>query len=95
MGKVKNNSPNKNANSKQKAQKLRASNHYFKHFVNEHNQQLLTSEVNASKQVPVKINNDSGDVEMHPGWFIVHGDGAEKIHDFDVLIQLYWVNLIM
>ena len=79
MDKVKNNSLNKNTNSKQKAQKIRASNHYFKYFVNKYNQQLLTSEVNALKQVPVKENDETGDIEIYPGWFIVYGDGAEKI----------------
>ena len=76
---AKNNSPNKNTNSKKKAQKLRASHHYFRYFVNKYYQQLITSEVAALKKVPVKKNDESGEIEIYPGWFIVYGDGAEKI----------------
>ena len=74
-----NNTPNKNTNSKRTAKKLRASNHYFKYFVNKYDQQLLTSEVSALKEVPVRKNDESGDVEIYPGWFIVYENGAEKI----------------
>ena len=81
LNEVKNNTPNKNTNSKGPAKKLRLRVlcHYFRYFVNKYYQQLLTSEVSALKEVPVKLNAESGEIEIYPGWFIVYGDGAEKI----------------
>lgn len=54
------------------------SHHFFKYCVNKYYQQLITSEVSALKQVPVRINKD-GKIEIHPGWFVLYGDGGEKI----------------
>ena len=50
---------------------------FFKYCVNKCHQQLITSEVSSLKQVPGRINDD-GNIEMHPGWFVLHGDGGEK-----------------
>ena len=68
------------ASTKKKAPptEVRASCNFFAHFVNKYYEELMTSEVAALKEVPVRIN-ESGEIEIYPGWFIVYGDGGEKI----------------
>ena len=56
----------------------RIAHHQFTYFVNKYYQQLITSEVSELKEVPVRINK-IGIIEIYPGWFIVYGDGGEKI----------------
>ena len=50
----------------------------FNFMVNKYYEQLLRTEVSELKQVPVKLN-DKGHIEIYPGWFVVYGDGGEKL----------------
>ena len=68
----------KPAQSKESADTARISHYQFTYFVNKYYQQLVTAEVSELKEVPVRIN-ESGIIEIYPGWFIVYGDGGEKI----------------
>ena len=56
----------------------RDSHHYLEHFVNKYYKELINAEISELKEVPVKLN-DSGIIEIYVGWFIVYGDGGEKI----------------
>ena len=51
---------------------------YFAFYFNKYYKQLLKTAVNELKEVPVRINED-GEIEIYPGWFIIYGDGGEKI----------------
>ena len=51
---------------------------YFAFYFNKYYEQLLKTAVNELKEVPVRINT-AGEIEIYPGWFIIYGDGGEKI----------------
>jgi len=68
----------KTPQSKESADTGRISHYQFTFFFNKYYQQLVTSEVSELKEVPVRIN-EIGIIEIYPGWFIVYGDGGEKI----------------
>ena len=50
---------------------------YFKFYFNKYCQQLLTAEISELSQVPVQFKN--GKIIIYPGWFVLYGDGGEKI----------------
>ena len=56
----------------------RESHNYFRYCFNKYHQQLITCDLSELKQVPVRIN-DEGNIEIYPGWFVLYGDGGEKI----------------
>jgi len=58
--------------------RIRAQQQYFGYFVRKYNRQLIETSVDELKEVPIRFNDD-GAIEIYPGWFIVYGDGAEKI----------------
>ena len=58
--------------------KIRAQQQYFKFYVKRYYEQLIATSVDELKEVPVRIN-EAGEFEIYPGWFIVYGDGGEKI----------------
>ena len=69
-----------NANDKtqpdQKDQKYRPK--YLEFVVNKYYLQLKNAEIPELKTVPVK-RNAKRKIEIYPGWFIVYGDGGEKL----------------
>ena len=52
---------------------------YFGYFVRKYYDQLISATVDELRDVPVKLNTE-GVVLIYPGWFIVYGDGGEKIN---------------
>ena len=58
--------------------KVISSIHLFGYFVRKFENELLNQPTDAISKVPVRLNGD-GVIEIFPGWFIVYGDGAEKI----------------
>ena len=59
---------------------MRASTNYFRYFVKKYYNELLSAEVEALKIVPCQLNEDGNDIIILPGWFVVYGDGGEKIN---------------
>lgn len=57
----------------------RASCDYLKYFVHKYEEKLLNMDVEALKKVPIKLNDKGNGFIIYPGWFVVYGDGAEKI----------------
>ena len=62
-----------------KEQSFRGNNDYFRFYMRKYYKQLIATAVKELKEVPVRIGS-SGKIEIYPGWFIVYGDGAEKIN---------------
>lgn len=58
--------------------KIRSQQQYFGFYVRKYYKELITTPVEELKEVPVRINED-GEIEIYPGWFILYGDGGEKI----------------
>ena len=58
--------------------KVISSIHLFGYFVRKFENELLNQPTDAISEVPVRLKGD-GVIEIFPGWFIVYGDGAEKI----------------
>ena len=73
------NAINKNNNIKSKNDDgYRECHHYLEFCVNKYFDELNNAEVPALKEVPVKLNS-RGEIEIYPGWFIIYGDGGEKL----------------
>ena len=66
-------------NDKPKTHKgYRECHHYLEFCVNKYFTKLKDAEISALKKVPVKLNS-RGEIEIYPGWFIIYGDGGEKL----------------
>ena len=70
---------NTNNNNTNKEQAVRGANDYFRFYMRKYHKELIATAVKELKQVPVRIGV-SGEIEIFPGWFIVYGDGGEKIN---------------
>ena len=75
---IKNNTKANNQDKEQEKE-VRGSVDYFRCYMRKYYKRLIATAVKELKQVPVRIG-PSGKIEIYPGWFIVYGDGGEKIN---------------